>query len=115
MKFAAREAPCAGVLRSRHRLAPSPGFGSVRRASRGFATRVVQWKAGDRIWTSTFHLSTYRCRKGSSVPEVTPADAAKKLGEKVRGMDLDDLRDAYNELFPEAPVSQAVVSSNGEA
>jgi hypothetical protein len=30
-------------------------------------------------------------------------------------MDLDDLRDAYSELFPETPVSQDVVSSNGEA
>jgi hypothetical protein len=49
------------------------------------------------------------------VPQVTPADAAKKLSEKVRGMDLDDLRDAYNELFPETPVSQDVVSSNGQA
>ncbi len=49
------------------------------------------------------------------MPQVSPAEAASKLSEKVRGMDLDDLRDAYNELFPETPVSQDVVSSNGEA
>jgi hypothetical protein len=49
------------------------------------------------------------------MPQVTPADAAKKLSERVRGMDFDDVRDAYNELFPEMPVSQDVVSSNGEA
>ncbi len=49
------------------------------------------------------------------MPQLTPADAVKELSEKVRGMDLDDLRDAYNELFPEASVSQDVVSSNGEA
>ena len=38
------------------------------------------------------------------MPEVTPADAVKTLTEKVRAMDLDDLRDAHNELFPETPI-----------
>ncbi len=38
------------------------------------------------------------------MPEVTPADAAKMLTEKVRAMDIDDLLDAHNELFPETPI-----------
>ena len=38
------------------------------------------------------------------MPEVTPADAVRTLTENVRAMDLDDLRDAHNELFPETPI-----------
>jgi hypothetical protein len=38
------------------------------------------------------------------MPEVTPADAVRTLTEKVRAMDLDDLRDTHNELFPETPI-----------
>jgi hypothetical protein len=40
----------------------------------------------------------------ASMPEVAPGDAVRTLIEKVGAMDLDDLRDAHNELFPEAPI-----------
>ncbi len=49
------------------------------------------------------------------MPQLTPADAAQKLIKQVREMDLDDLRDAYNELFPETPISQDVLPAEGEA
>jgi len=49
------------------------------------------------------------------MPQVTPADAAQELIEKVHEMDLDDLRDAYNELFPETPISRSVPPTQGEA
>ena len=48
------------------------------------------------------------------MPEVTPADAVKTLTAKVRAMDLDDLRDAHNELFPESPIPPTD-ASNQEA
>ncbi len=38
------------------------------------------------------------------MPELTPADAVRTLSETIRAMDLDDLRDAHNELFPETPI-----------
>ena len=38
------------------------------------------------------------------MPEMTPADAVQTLIEKARAMDVDDLRDAHNELFPETPI-----------
>jgi hypothetical protein len=47
------------------------------------------------------------------MPEVTPADAVKSLIEKVRVMDLDDLRDSHNELFPETPIPPIDPSSLG--
>jgi hypothetical protein len=47
------------------------------------------------------------------MPEVTPADAAHTLIEKVRAMDLDDLRDVHNELFPEVPIPPIDPSTQG--
>ncbi len=47
------------------------------------------------------------------MPEVTPADAVRTLTEKVRAMDLDDLRDVHNELFPETPIPRINPSSQG--
>lgn len=49
------------------------------------------------------------------MPEVTPADAVKALTEKVCAMDLDDLRDAHNELFPETPISPTDASRQEES
>lgn len=49
------------------------------------------------------------------MPQVAPADAAQKLIKEVQEMDLDDLRDAYNELFPEMPIPQTVLPTEGEA
>lgn len=49
------------------------------------------------------------------MPEVTPADAAQKLIKKVKEMDLDDLRDAHHELFPEMPIPQTNLPTEGEA
>jgi hypothetical protein len=49
------------------------------------------------------------------MPQVTPTDAAQKLIKKVQEMDLDDLRDAHNELFPETPIPKTVLPSEGEA
>ncbi len=46
------------------------------------------------------------------MPEVTPADAVRTLIEKVRAMDLDDLRDTYNELFPQTPIE--LIDANGQ-
>ena len=47
------------------------------------------------------------------MPEVTPAEAVQTLSERVRAMDLDDLRDAHNELFPETPIPPIDPSSQG--
>lgn len=47
------------------------------------------------------------------MPEVGPNEAVQALSEKVRAMDLDDLRDAHNELFPEAPIPPIEPSSQG--
>jgi hypothetical protein len=47
------------------------------------------------------------------MPELAPAEAVQTLTEKVRAMDLDDLRDAHNELFPEAPIPPIEPSSQG--
>ena len=47
------------------------------------------------------------------MPEVTPADAVRTLTEKVRAMDLDDLRDTHNELFPETPIPPIDPTSQG--
>ena len=38
------------------------------------------------------------------MPELAPNEAVRTLTERVRAMDLDDLRDAHNELFPETPI-----------
>jgi hypothetical protein len=48
-----------------------------------------------------------------SMPEIAAADAVRRLTEKVQAMDLDDLRDAHNELFPETPIRAIVSSSQG--
>ena len=47
------------------------------------------------------------------MPEVAPNVAVQTLSEKVRAMDLDDLRDAHNELFPETPIPRIEPSSQG--
>ena len=47
------------------------------------------------------------------MPEVALADAVRTLTEKVREMDLADLRDAHNELFPETPIPPIDPSSQG--
>ncbi len=47
------------------------------------------------------------------MPEVAPGDAVATLLEKVRGMDLDDLRDFHNELFPEDTISTIDPSGRG--
>jgi hypothetical protein len=47
------------------------------------------------------------------MPELAPADAVRTLTEKVRAMDLDDLRDAHNELFPQTPIPPIKLSSEG--
>jgi hypothetical protein len=47
------------------------------------------------------------------MPEVTPAEAVRTLTERVRAMDLDDLRDAHNELFPETPIPPIDPSRQG--
>ncbi len=48
------------------------------------------------------------------MPEVAPADAVRTLTEKVRAMNLDDLRDAHNELFPETPIPPIDPASSGQ-
>jgi hypothetical protein len=48
-----------------------------------------------------------------SMPEVAPADAVRALIEKVQAMDLDDLRDTHNELFPRTPIPPIDPSSQG--
>jgi hypothetical protein len=47
------------------------------------------------------------------MPEIALADAVRRLTEKVRGMELDDLRDTHNELFPQAPIPPIDPSSHG--
>jgi hypothetical protein len=47
------------------------------------------------------------------MPDVGPNEAVQTLSEKVREMDLDDLRDAHNELFPETPIPPIEPSSHG--
>src|SRR4051794_17142831 len=56
-----------------------------------------------------------RREENPSMPQVTPADAAQKLIKVVQAMDLDDLSDAHNELFPETPIPKTVLPSEGEA
>jgi hypothetical protein len=47
------------------------------------------------------------------MPELAPAEAVRALTEKVRAMDLDDLRDAHNELFPQTPIPPIKLTSEG--
>jgi hypothetical protein len=47
------------------------------------------------------------------VPEVAPADAVRTLTEKIGAMDLGDLREAHNELFPETPIPPINSASQG--
>jgi hypothetical protein len=49
------------------------------------------------------------------MPQLTPADASQKLIQQVQQMDLDDLRDAHHELFPEASIPQANLPTEREA
>jgi hypothetical protein len=54
-----------------------------------------------------------RSIRSFSMPELAPAEAARRLADKVREMDLDDLRDAHNELFPETPIAPIAPSGKG--
>jgi hypothetical protein len=49
------------------------------------------------------------------MPEMTPTDAAQRLIEEVRAMDLGDLRDAHNELFPQDPIPPIDPPAHGDA
>lgn len=47
------------------------------------------------------------------MPEMALADAVRMVTEKVRAMDLDDLRDIHNALFPRARIPPIDPSSQG--
>jgi hypothetical protein len=47
------------------------------------------------------------------MPDVALDEAVRRLIEKVRAMDLDDLRDIHNELFPETPIPPIESISQG--